>query len=97
MGNPGLVSVRVISNGIITVNGRTGTVAKGMTLDVDPATARQYDFLEVIPEAHAPKVEKEPVPVEEGSGTTPRKKSRGRKSKDTSGDQEPHTDDERIP
>lgn len=48
MGEPELVSVRATGPGIIMINGRAGQVVKDMTFDVDPGTAAQYDFLEVI-------------------------------------------------
>lgn len=49
MGNARMVRVIAQRSGIIMVNGRTGEVPKGTILDVDPITAHDYDFLEVIP------------------------------------------------
>ena len=76
MGKQKLVSVRATGPGIVMVNGRAGQVAKGMTCDVDPMTAAQYDFLEVIqPPAAEPEVSPAPEPKEEKK-TTPKGRSK---------------------
>lgn len=92
MGKPELVTVVAESHGIIVVNGRAGTISKGMTLDVDLETAKQYDFLKTQGED-----KQAPQPVQEDQGEKPRAKSRGRKQKAASGDQGTDTNDERIP
>lgn len=86
MGNARMVRVIAQCSGIIMVNGRTGEVPKGTILDVDPITAHDYDFLEVIPpKPEVPKSESQNV-VEQLSDEVeevpqPSRKKRGSRKK----------------
>lgn len=90
MGTAELVDVEATGPGIIMMNGHAGQVVKGMKLQVDRATAAQYDFLKVVErpvhtaEAEV-KEEKKTTPKGRSKSSTTRKRSTKRKtaSKDT--------------
>jgi len=97
MGTEELVDVEATGPGIIMMNGRAGQVTKGFKLQVDRATAAQYDFLKVIErpahaaekeaeaEASKPDEEKKTAPKGRSKSPSTRKRKTTRKtaSKDT--------------